>query len=167
MQSQEEKDLYIGTEYSNEDINKAIDVYKSGGDPYSIVPSKDKIDHRTKMAGIIGARGYNGEMQGVANDCDFIAVKLLPSPSYKKTLRDNNIPKVPVYSNSEILSAIEYLRRKYYELGRPMIVFFGVGSHEGSHDGYNITARFITSIASKAGIVFASGTGNSGDSEGI
>ena len=47
-----------------------------------------------------------------------------------------------------------------------MIVFFGVGSHEGSHDGYNITARFITSIASKAGIVFASGTGNSGDSEG-
>ena len=67
MQSQEEKDLYIGTEYSNEDINKAIDVYKSGGDPYSIVPSKDKIDHRTKMAGIIGARGYNGEMQGVAN----------------------------------------------------------------------------------------------------
>lgn len=166
VQSQEEKDLYIGTEYSNEDINKAIDVYKSGGDPYSIVPSKDKIDHRTKMAGIIGARGYNGEMQGVANDCDFIAVKLLPSPSYKKTLRDNNIPKVPVYSNSEILSAIEYLRRKYYELGRPMIVFFGVGSHEGSHDGYNITARFITSIASKAGIVFASGTGNSGDSEG-
>ena len=79
MQSKEKNDFYIGTEYLSEEINKAIEVYKSGGDPYSIVPSKDEMDHGTKMAGIIGARGYNGEMQGVANDCDFIAVKLLPS----------------------------------------------------------------------------------------
>ena len=33
----------------------------SGGDPYTIVPSKDTIGHGTKMAGIIGARSRNQE----------------------------------------------------------------------------------------------------------
>lgn len=166
VQGEEDNDLYIGTEYSNEKINEAINTYRKGGEPYTIVPSKDEIDHGTKMAGIIGARGYNGQMQGVANDCDFIAVKLLQSPNYKKVLRDNNIPEVPVYSNAEVLAAIEYLRKKCYELVRPMIIYMGVGSNDGSHDGYNITGRFITSIASKANIIFVLGTGNLGDSEG-
>lgn len=166
IQDEKESDFYIGTEYRNEEINKAIDLYKNGGDPYSIVPSKDEIDHGTQIAGIIGARGYNGEMQGIANDCEFVAIKLLQSPNYKKVLKENNMPEIPVYSNTEVLAAIEYLRKLYYELAKPIIVYIGVGSTDGSHDGYNITARFISSISSKAGILFVSGTGNNGDSEG-
>ena len=51
------------------------------------------------MAGIIGARGYNGKMQGIANDCDFVVVKLLQSQNYKKVLRENNLTQFPVYDN--------------------------------------------------------------------
>ena len=162
----EKSDFKYGTVYNKEKIDEAIKVYRAGGDPYSIVKTKDEIDHGTKMAGIIGARGYNGKMEGIAKDCDFLVVKLLRSPNYKKILRDNNLPEVPVYSNAEVLSAIEFLRMSAKELERPLIIFIGVGSQEGSHDGYNITARFISSLASREGIVFVAGTGNLGDAEG-
>ncbi|WP_198010576.1 S8 family serine peptidase [Clostridium sartagoforme] len=76
--------VYIGSEYSNDDINRAIANSKKGLDPYEIVPSKDEVGHGTSMAGIIGARGYNPDIEGVANDCEFIIVKLLPSPNYQK-----------------------------------------------------------------------------------
>lgn len=166
IQSNKIEGLYIGTEYNNEDINKAIKASKSGGNPYEIVPSKDEIGHGTNMAGIIGARGYNSNIEGVANDCDFIIVKLIVSINYNKTLRENNLPVVPVYNNSEVLSAIEYLRKSAYELRRPLVIYLGVGSQNGSHDGMNITSRFITSIARRRDIVVVAGTGNSGASEG-
>ena len=166
IEADEVSEFKFGVIYSNDKINEAIKVYRDGGDPYSVVPSKDEIDHGTKMAGIIGARGYNGKMQGIANDCDFIVVKLLQSPNYKKVLRENNLKPFPVYSNSEVLAAIEFLRRTAKQLKRPLVIYCGVGSHDGSHDGYNITARFISSIANREGIVFIAGTGNSADSEG-
>ncbi|WP_341480518.1 MULTISPECIES: S8 family serine peptidase [Clostridium] len=166
IEADEVSEFKFGVIYSNDKINEAIKVYRDGGDPYSVVPSKDEIDHGTKMAGIIGARGYNGKMQGIANDCDFIVVKLLQSSNYKKVLRENNLKPFPVYSNSEVLAAIEFLRRTAKQLKRPLVIYCGVGSHDGSHDGYNITARFISSIANREGIVFIAGTGNSADSEG-
>ena len=158
--------VYIGSEYSNDDINRAIANSKKGLDPYEIVPSKDEVGHGTSMAGIIGARGYNSDIEGVANDCEFIIVKLLPSPNYQKILRENNLPIIPAYNSSEVLSSIEYLRRSAYKLRRPIILYLGVGSYNGSHDGYNITSRFITSIARKRDIVFVNGTGNAGNDEG-
>ena len=166
IQTDKVEGFYIGTEYKNEDLNRAIQAAKRGEDPYKIVPSKDEIGHGTNMAGIIGARGYNPNIKGVANGCDFLVVKLLTSLNYKKILRQNNLPEVPVYNNSEVLAAIEYLRKSAYELRRPIVIYLGVGSQNGSHDGYNITSRFITSIARLRDIVFVAGTGNSGDSEG-
>ena len=166
VQAKTKSDFKFGTVYYNEEINEAIKAYKSGKDPYSIVNSKDEIDHGTKMAGIIGARGYNDQMKGIAHDCDFLVVKLLESPNYRKILRENNLKQVHVYSNAEILSAIEFLRETAKQINRPLVIFCGVGSHDGSHDGYNITARFITSFANEEGVIFVTGTGNSGNSEG-
>lgn len=158
--------VYIGSEYSNDDINRAIANSRNGLDPYEIVPSKDEVGHGTSMAGIIGARGYNPDIEGIANDCEFIIVKLLPSPNYQKILRENNLPIIPAYNTSEVLASIEYLRSSAYKLRRPIILYLGVGSYNGSHDGYNITSRFITSIARKRDVVFVSGTGNAGNDEG-
>lgn len=57
VQGEKQDNCYIGTKYSNEEINKAITEYKEGRDPYVIVPCNDSINHGTEMAGIIGARG--------------------------------------------------------------------------------------------------------------
>ena len=45
-------------------------------------------------------------MDDCANDCQFVVVKLLQSPNYKKRQRENRLPEVPVYSNAEIISAV-------------------------------------------------------------
>lgn len=166
IQPNKENELYIGTEYTNEEINKAIQASKNGGNPYDIVPSKDEIGHGTSMASIIGARGYNQSIEGVANDCEFMVVRLSPSYNYQKTLRENNLPIVPVYNTSEVIAAIEYLRRNANQLRRPMVLFLGVGSQDGSHDGAGITSRFITAISRRRDIVLVAGTGNSGNAEG-
>lgn len=166
IQGKHNQRLYIGREYSNDDINEAIKAYREGKNPYDIVASKDEIGHGTSMAGIIGARGYNAQVEGIANECEFIIVKLLPSLNYTKVLRENNIPFVPVYNNSEVIAAIEYLRATAEKLRKPIIIYLGVGSYNGSRDGYSITDRFITSVASKRGVVFVIGTGNSGNDDG-
>lgn len=158
--------MYIGKIYNNDEINEAIKVSKSGGNPYDIVPSKDEEFHGTQMASIIGARGKNSQLEGVANGCDFIVVKLLPSPNYKKRMTLNNIPIVPVYNNSEVLAAIEYIRRERIRLKKPIVIYIGVGSQEGSHDGNNVTDRYLTNITRKRGLVVVTGTGNNAADEG-
>lgn len=166
IRPEKENGLYIGTEYTNEEINKAIQASKNGGNPYDIVPSKDEVGHGTSMASIIGARGYNQSVEGIANDCEFMVVRLGPSYNYQKTLRENNLPIVPVYNTSEVIAAIEYLRYNAVQLRKPMVVFLGVGSQDGPHDGQIITGRFITSISRRRDIVLVAGTGNSGNTEG-
>ena len=166
IKSSDKNNLYIGTEYTETEINKAISEYRAGNNPYDIVPSKDYIGHGTQMTSIIGARGKNKDIEGVANDCDFCIVKLLESPFLKKINRENGLKEIPIYNNTEVISAIEYLAKISDELNRPIVLYIGVGSQEGSHDGYNITSSYITSIASKPGIIVVAGTGNSGNYEG-
>lgn len=157
---------YIGEIYTNEDINKALEEHRKGNDPYLIVPSKDEENHGTKMASIIGSRGYNEDIEGIAPDCEFVIVKLLPSSNIKKYLEQNNVPVVPAYNNSEVLSGIEYLKNISLKLKRPMVIYIGVGTTYGSHDGNSVTSRFLTSISRARGIILVSGTGNEGDAEG-
>ena len=46
-----------GTVYFSDKINEAINLWRNGGDPYEIVPSKDEVGHGTSMSSIIAARG--------------------------------------------------------------------------------------------------------------
>ncbi|GAA0076449.1 hypothetical protein UT300005_08270 [Clostridium sp. CTA-5] len=158
--------LYIGTEYSNEQINNAINARKNNQDPYQIVPSKDEIGHGTKVAGIIGARGYNTQFQGIANDCEFVVVKLFESTNFKQTLIENRLKPIPVYNPSEVLAGIEYIKNFAIKTKRPLVIYLGVGSTEGSHDGMNMISRYVSSIASIRGIALITGVGNEGDSQG-
>lgn len=158
--------VFIGNVYSNEDINKAINAYKNKEDAYAIVPSKDEVNHGTEMAAIMGARGYNGAFEGVANDCEFAVVKLLESLNYKKNLKENNIKYTPVYNSAEILAGIEYLKNFSIKVNKPMVIYLGVGSSEGSHDGNNLISRYLTSIGSTRGIVLVTGVGNEGAADG-
>nr|WP_286674329.1 S8 family peptidase [Clostridium sp. ZBS15] len=157
--------LYIGESYSNEQINNAINAYKNNEDPYKIVPSKDEIGHGTKVAGIIGARGYNPQFKGIAENSDFVVVKLFESTNFKKTLVENRISPIPVYNASEVLYAIEYLKNFAIRVKKPMVIYLGVGSTEGSHDGMNLISRYVSSISSIRGIVIVTGVGNEGDSQ--
>ncbi|MBZ9690326.1 S8 family peptidase [Clostridium sp. M14] len=166
IQDIKDESVYLGNIYSNEEINKAINAYKGNEDPYAIVPSKDEIGHGTEMAGIIGARGYNGDFQGVANDCEFVIVKLLESLNFQKILQSNNVKYTPIYNSSEVVAGIEYLKNFSVKMNKPMVIYLGVGTTEGSHDGNNLISKYLTSIASVRGIALVAGVGNEGAAEG-
>ncbi|MBD7912623.1 S8 family serine peptidase [Clostridium cibarium] len=166
IQDTTDTSVYIGKTFSREQINNAIQASKNNQDPYQIVPSKDEIGHGTKMAGIIGARGYNGEFQGVAHNCEFVIVKLFESINFKNRLQSNRIEYTPVYNAAEVLGAIDYLKNYSIRTKKPMVIYIGVGTTEGSHDGNNLISRYITSIGSLRGIVTVIGVGNEGASGG-
>lgn len=157
---------YIGKIYSNEEINSSIKAYRNNQDPYVIVPSKDDIGHGTQMAGIIGAKGYNQEIKGIASECEFVIVKLFESINFKNQLETNGVPYIPIYNNAEILAAIEYLKNFSRTTTRPMVIYLGVGTTEGSHDGNNLVSRYLTTISRNRGIVAVLGVGNEGAAEG-
>lgn len=162
----ENSNYYVGTEFSNNDINKAIERSKNGENPYDIVPSRDENGHGTKMAGIIGARGYKSEIRGIANNSNYAVVKLVPSPNFEKQLRENGVPVVPVYNSGEVLSGIEFLNEYALKVRKPIVIFIGVGTTIAAHNANNIISRYLTNISDRRGIVIVSGTGNEGGSEG-
>ena len=164
---EENPEMYIGKIYNNSQINEAIALKIAGGDPYSVVPSKDEIGHGTKVCGIIGARGYSQKFKGIASQCSFIIVKLAQSANIKKQLLENLVTDVPAYDISELCSAINFLSNSFYNFpGKPMVIYIGVGFTEGSHDGTSLLSRYISSVGSVKGICIVSGVGNEGNSQG-
>ena len=166
IENNTDNSVYIGQTYSNEQINNAIKAYRNKEDPYQIVASKDEIGHGTKVAGIIGARGYNNEFQGIANESNFVIVKLFESSNFKMQLKENNVVYTPVYNSSEIVAGLEYLKKIYIERQQPMVIYIGVGGTDGSHDGTNLISRYITSLGSNRGLCCVAGVGNEGDAQG-
>lgn len=161
-----DKSVFIGKTFSNVDINNAIIAYRNKQDPYAIVPTKDDIGHGTQIAGIIGARGFNQGLQGIANGSEFVIVKLLESLNFKNELKSNGVPYTPVYNTSEIAAAVEYLRNFSIASKRPMVIYLGVGTTEGGHDGNNLISRQLASVGKNVGIVLVTGVGNEGASDG-
>ena len=166
IENNTDNSVFIGQTYSNEEINNAINDYRNNKDPYKIVPSKDEIGHGTKVAGIIGARGYNNEFQGIANQSKFVIVKLFQSTNFKNELKENNVKDTPVYNDSEVVAGLEYLKRRSMELEQPMVIYIGVGSTEGSHDGTSLISRYVASLGSNRGLCCVAGVGNEGDAQG-
>lgn len=153
----------FGSEYSSADINKAIAASKAGGDPYSIVNSKDEIGHGTAMAGIMGGRGKNPELVGAAPDAEFIVVKLKPA---KKILLDYigiDQPAVPVYDSIDLILALKYIAAKARELNTPTSIHIPLGTNEGGHDGNSVLERYAEDLTKIRGLAIVTGTGNEGD----
>ncbi|MDR3595992.1 S8 family serine peptidase [Clostridium sp.] len=101
-------DNVVGTIYTKEEIDKAIQAKRNGEDPYVVVPSKDEIGHGTKIAGIISAKGVNPELIGVAPKCSLAVVKLRPgNEAFRKgyALYGNQIS----YKNNAVFLGVRYL----------------------------------------------------------
>lgn len=154
-----------GTEYTEEQINQAIQLSKKeGGDPYSIVPSKDTNGHGTKVATIIGARGKNPQYTGIAQDCQFAIVKLQEAdPRFASFYFPYG--DTPRYRGSDILIAIKYLYDLARSILKPMIICLPFGGNVGAHDGSNVMERYIDKLTQRRGFIFVTSTGNEGNSD--
>ncbi|ELP5177340.1 S8 family peptidase [Clostridium perfringens] len=154
-----------GSEYTEEDINKAIQAQKQGQNPYDIVPSKDDYGHGTKMAGIVGARGINREIVGVAPDCEFIIIKLQEASKEYVDFYYAKVDKAK-YRNTDIIMALKYLYELSFTLNKPMIIYLPLGSNLGDHAGASILERYVdTKISGRNSLFVVTSTGNQGNTD--
>ena len=158
-------DLKYGTEYTEDQINQAISLQTSGGDPYSIVPSKDDIGHGTRLAGIIGGRGINPDLKGAAPDCQFVIVKLSRATKVELDAAVIDKTDVPSYTPWSALLALRYIIAVARELKRPVVVFEPLGSNMGSHIGNGIVEVSINNYTAQSGTVVVVPAGNQGNTD--
>ncbi len=153
------QDILYGTEYSRDQINKAL----RSNDPYSIVPSKDEDGHGTAVASVAcgskldGGRTYIGAAPGA----QIVAVKLKEAKPYLKEyyLIDES---VKCYQETDILCALKYLDSYAITLKRPLVVCIALGSNMAGHTGDSKLAENIARIAEKKSRVVVTAAGNEG-----
>ncbi|WP_159433267.1 S8 family peptidase [Clostridium cavendishii] len=163
--SKKPKGFVYGTEYSKEDINRAILEKDNGGDPYKIVPSIDEIGHGTSMASLAGANGRNPSLVGAAPDSEFVIVKLWPASEfvldYFGAYNKGNV----AYDTIDVLLAIKYLFEKGQQLKKPIVILIPIGTNVGSHTGATIIEKYIDKISRIRGTVVVTTAGNQADSD--
>lgn len=164
-ENNKENKVLFGSEYTEADINKAIELKSLGQDPYSVVPSKDTIGHGTNMASIIGAKGEDYNVRGMLPKCQFGIVKLSEDQVYKEELKSNGITDVPVYSSANIFMSINYIIKKAMELQKPIIILIPLGSTIGNHLGSSMLEKYIDNITSYRGLTIITGVGNQAAAE--
>jgi len=139
-----------GTEYTNEQINAAINSM----DPYAIVPSRDTAGHGTAVTGIAAGNGRssNGREKGVAPQAHIIAVKLgaRGSISFART--------------TEIMRGIKYIIDKATMLNMPVAINLSYGTNDGSHAGDSLFETYIDSVTQVWKNAICVATGNEGSS---
>ncbi|MCI6275234.1 MAG: S8 family peptidase [Clostridium sp.] len=152
------ENVSFGGVYNSDEINRAIEAKKNNLNPYDIVPSVDKIGHGTNMAGIVGARGVNPELKGMAPQCDFLIIKLALATSYNNFF-SNDVAK---YNLAFIISALEYVKEYALKENKPVVILLPIGTNSGNHKGKHILDSFIRDVSRNVGLVVVSGAGNEG-----
>lgn len=156
------KGLEYGTEYSREQINKALKSLN----PRDIVPSWDENGHGTAMASIAAGSRIKGEKlsYGAAPDADLVVVKLKECKPY---MRDYYLvaDQVPAYAENDIMLAISYLERFAVVFHRPLVICLGIGTNFGDHSGSSALSAYLNNVARQKSIAVVVCGGNEGNME--
>jgi subtilisin family serine protease len=148
-------EVFVGREYSQEDINEAL----KAENPLDILPHRDTVGHGTFLASVAASR-EEGDYLGAAPDSEIIMVKLRKAKDFY--LRRYNVPpeQENAYSSSDILLGIKYLSNKAAQLNRPLSICMSTGTTLGSHDGVGVQEEFLSSLGRGPGIGVCVAAGN-------
>jgi len=151
--------FFIGTEYTNEQINQAL----QSKNPYDVVPSRDIAGHGTFLASVAAGREV-GDFIGAAPEAELIVVKLKKARPYG--LRLFAVPKEQenAFSSIAVMIGVEYVLRKAQELERPVVICLGIGTNSGSHDGFSIFEEYLSGVANLSGVCMCIAAGNESQS---
>lgn len=155
-----------GTEYTRENINKAIAANLMGKNPYDIVKHKDERGYGTSIANIIGGRklGDLDEIEGIAPKCEFIIVKLKESSNINKEHWGIENYKGLVYDSADIGAAGRYISEMQQKLNKPTVVYVTAGTNMGAHDGSTVGERLANFLTQGTMFTGVTSTGDQGGS---
>lgn len=147
--------FYFGVEYSNEQINKAL----QSENPHDIVPHRDTIGHGTFLASVASGRKIDN-FTGVAPNTEIIAVKLKKAcPFY---LENHCVPtsQENAFESSSVMVGVEYILKKAKQLNRPVVICIGLGTNFGCHDGFTIFEEYLSAVSNLKGVCLCTAVGN-------
>ncbi len=148
---------FFGTVYGQEDIDRAL----KSEDPYQVVPSRDTDGHGTFMAGVAAGSPVSqpAEFYGAAPDASIAVVKLKPAKTY---LRDFFlIPEgAAAYQENDIMAAVSWLLGIANRYALPLVIYLGLGTAQGGHDGTAPLPTMFQSLTSTMGLSVVAGAGN-------
>ncbi len=156
---------FFGTVYSQDEINRAIQVSNEGGNPYDIVPSRDELGHGTNVAGLVGARGLNNVI-GSAPECEFLIVKLKEFKTSNLNLVGiNDRRSTPIFEGIDIYIAMKFvINYNPSPSTKPMSILISAGTNWGGHEGITSIEEDINFFSTRKGLIFVTNTGNQGAS---
>ncbi|MEG0774709.1 S8 family peptidase [Clostridium sp.] len=155
-----------GTEYTREDINKAIRERARGNNPYAIVKHRDETGYGTAIATIIGGRklGRSDLTVSVAPKCEFIIVKLNEASRISKAHWALENYTGIVYDSTDIVDSQRYIHQMQVKLNKPVVMYITVGTNLGAHDGSTVGERFTNYFSEDRLFTVVSSTGDQGGS---
>lgn len=137
-----------------------IDMALASPDPLSAVPSTDTNGHGTFLAGIAGGGPTeNRDFIGAAPECGLAIVKLKPAKQYLRDFYLINEDSI-AYQENDIMAGIIFLSSLASSLDMPLVVYSGMGTNQGSHDGSSPLSRVFQSLGIFQGIGAVSAAGN-------
>ena len=152
----EYRDLLYGTQYTREDIDRALRL----ADPFSLLPSRDENGHGTFLASVAaGNSDPQREFTGAAPRAYLAAVRLKPA---KKYLRDFYLIRedAEAYQENDIMMGISYLMSLARKYSMPMVICLGLGTNQGSHTGRSPLGLYMNDLSSYFGVVLVTAAGN-------
>jgi hypothetical protein len=131
-----------GTIYTRQQINQTL----QGG---PALATREPLGHGTATAGIIASNGRNlpdRKYRGVAPEATIIAVKITAD---NLPAHDGEPAEAFFYDPARIPVAIDFIRDKAQELGRPCVMILNLGSQNGPTDGTSALCQTIDARSSR------------------
>lgn len=148
--------LLYGTEYRQEQINRAL----RSGNPFQVVPSVDENGHGTFMASIAaGGANEENEFIGAAPDATVAMVKLKPAKQYLKDFFEIHTD-APCYQDTDIMLGLKYLNELAKELDMPLVICLALGTNTGSHSTQSSLTGLLEIYSNLLNRAIVLGTGN-------
>lgn len=146
-----------GTFYTKEQIDLAL----ISEDPYELVPSRDTDGHGTFMASAAAGNrvSFPTPFSGAAPESSLVIVKLKPAKQY---LRDFFLltPDTPAFQENDIMMGVRYLLDQASKFQMPLVIYLGVGTSQGNHDGTSPLCLQLQQFAGLIGLAAVAGAGN-------
>ncbi|MHB1153680.1 MAG: S8 family peptidase [Eubacteriales bacterium] len=147
--------FYVGTEYTHEQINEALNFEN----PYDIVPHIDTSGHGTFLASIAAGR-ETGDFLGAAPEAELIIVKLKRARPYYLARYSVPEDQENAFASTGVMAGVEYIILKARQLNRPVAICIGLGTNFGSHDGSSILEEYLSGVSSLTGVCICTAAGN-------
>ena len=154
-----EEGVPFGKIYLQKEINDALNAEN----PLDIVPVTDEIGHGTFMAGLAaGNVEEEEEFTGIAPNAELVVVKLRQAQICLKKFWFIG-EDTPAYEENDLIGAIDFLIAYALEREKDMVIYLGISSGQGDHNGRGALAAYLNLISLQPGRAVVLAAGNEGN----